>query len=157
MDEKTIARFWSKVDKSGECWLWTACQKDTGYGQFRVNGHTRMVHKLSWELHRGPVPGGLSVLHDCPGGDNPACVNPAHLWLGTQADNMRDMDAKKRRKWGEHKGASNPAALLTEDQVRAVRKSFIPRKVTAKTLATRYGVTLACVWDILHRRSWTHI
>lgn len=157
MDEKTIARFWSKVDKSGDCWIWTACQKDTGYGQFRVNGHTRMVHQLSWELHKGPVPRGLCVLHDCPAGDNPACVNPAHLWLGTQADNMRDMDAKKRRVPPDTSGEKNPAAKLTEADVLAIRASYVFRKVTVKMLAARYGLHHLHVWEIIARKSWAHI
>ena len=89
------ARFWNKVDKSGACWLWTASARK-GYGHFRVGARSKGSHRVSWELERGPIPEGLHVLHNCPGGDNRACVNPDHLWLGTNADNMADKVAKGR-------------------------------------------------------------
>ena len=90
-------RFWSRVDKassSNGCWLWTGY---IGYyGRFNYDGTTMDAHRMAWIIVYGTVPDGLCVLHDCPGGDNPACVNPAHLWLGTLADNSRDMVAKGR-------------------------------------------------------------
>ena len=89
------ARFWNKVDKSGVCWLWTASTR-YGYGRLKVGARRIQAHRVSWELHHGPIPEGLCVLHNCPGGDNPTCVNPAHLWLGTNQDNAADRDAKGR-------------------------------------------------------------
>jgi len=88
-------RFEAKIDKTGECWTWTAHQNSTGYGRFYDTARGRLVlaHRLSWELHRGPVPKGLCVCHHC---DNRLCVRPDHLFLGTYSDNMKDMMRKGR-------------------------------------------------------------
>lgn len=89
-------RFWAKVGPrpAGECWLWHSARHRSGHGQFGVGPVDRIyAHRFSWELHNGPVPEGLCVLHRC---DVPACVNPDHLWLGTREDNMHDMWAKGR-------------------------------------------------------------
>ena len=98
-----LDRFWEKVNKHGPipanhpdlglCWLWTAHTADFGYGRMHIVGGPARTHRISWELHNGPIPAGMLVLHHC---DNPPCVNPAHLFLGTAGDNMRDMVAKGR-------------------------------------------------------------
>lgn len=89
------ARFWKKVAQSPDCWLWTATTTPTGYGKIRREDQGELVyaHRYSWELHYGPVPAGLMVLHHC---DTPSCVRPDHLFLGDQVANMRDMAAKGR-------------------------------------------------------------
>ena len=86
-------RFWSKVLKTPTCWIWIATRNTTGYGQFSLFGKLVVAHRVSYELSKGPIPTGLRVLHHC---DNPPCVRPSHLWLGTQKMNMEDASSKDR-------------------------------------------------------------
>lgn len=95
-------RFWDRVDRSGgpdACWPWTGPTKPSGHGVVRYDHTTTNAHRMAWQLTKGDIPEGQRVLHDCPDGDNPACCNPSHLWLGTQADNLHDMVAKGRAHW----------------------------------------------------------
>src|ERR1019366_3384667 len=112
-------RFWLNVAKSKDgCWLWTASVDSGGYGVFDTG---RRSHRYSWELHHGPIPpsDGLIVTCVCHHCDNPRCVRPDHLFLGTQGDNMRDMAEKGRG--ARHAGESNPRAKLTAAIVRSIR------------------------------------
>lgn len=86
-------RFFEKVAKTSDCWAWLAGKDKDGYGKIKINGKTLQAHRVSWVIHNGCIPEGLSVLHVC---DNPSCVNPKHLFTGTTLDNMRDRDAKGR-------------------------------------------------------------
>ena len=86
-------RFWQRVKKSPECWEWTGCLNGTGYGAFRWKQRGWLAHRYSYTLHNGPIPAGQFVLHRC---DNPKCIRPDHLWLGTQTENMKDCAAKGR-------------------------------------------------------------
>lgn len=86
-------RFWGAIEKTDSCWLWEAGKGSDGYGQFEVNGKKVKVHRYSYEIHKGEIPEGIDVLHTC---DVRPCVNPDHLWLGTDADNNRDMREKGR-------------------------------------------------------------
>lgn len=97
-------RFWAKVDRSGECWLWTASVRRDGYGNFNRGSGDGWVsaHRFSYELHHGPIPARLLVLHSC---DNRRCVNPSHLSLGTHRDNTRDAITKGRFRCGEFQSA----------------------------------------------------
>lgn len=90
---EVAGRFWSKVDKGPGCWTWTGATQNYGYGAVTIHGLTRRAHRVSWELAHGPIPDGLHVCHRC---DNPPCVNPDHLFLGTAQDNVDDKDAKGR-------------------------------------------------------------
>lgn len=116
-------RFWAKVDKSSECWVWTAGRQHFGHGKFRPNGSAPHVlaHRFSYELAYGPIPDGLFVLHKC---DNPPCVRPDHLFLGTQDDNMKD----KVRKGRQAKGPENGRSKLTWEQAAEIRRRFPFRK-----------------------------
>lgn len=96
------ARFWAKVDKSGDCWIWTAAKTGRGYGNFALHGGNIAAHRYSWEITNGPIPDGRGVLHEC---DTLACVRPDHLFLGTQRQNVADMIGKGRARYP---GATNP-------------------------------------------------
>lgn len=138
----TIAKFWSKVNKTDPCWLWIGA-KTGDYGYFRRQRESNRVHRFSYELHRGPIPKGLCVLHHC---DNPLCVNPDHLFLGTQADNVRDMINKGRR----------TQTKLTPSKVRDIRLRFFSGE-SRISLAREYNVHIGTIDRIVHRRSWKHV
>jgi len=102
-------RFWQKVDKSGDCWLWTGYINPSGYGQFQETSTlSERAHRTSWKLANGPIPPGMFVCHHC---DNPPCVNPAHLFIGTGNDNMADKVAKGRQARGESVGGCSDAVV----------------------------------------------
>lgn len=127
-DAKFAERFWSKVDKNGppvtnrpelgNCWVWTRGTTEFGYGQFTVTkGHPSTAHMVSYALEIGPVPPGMHTCHHC---DNPPCVRPTHLFLGTAADNALDM-VSKGRQGDRHPGSGNPQARLSDEGVQAIR------------------------------------
>src|SRR5229473_531412 len=106
-----VERFWSKVRKSDGCWEWIAGKHRFGYGIIRDGGRgsrMRTAHRISWEFHNGSIPAGLWVLHRC---DNPQCINPDHLFLGTQFDNMTDAARKGRIRNGRGKNVSSKHGL----------------------------------------------
>jgi hypothetical protein len=151
---KPLSRFWSKVDKSGDCWLWTAALHDDGYGMFRTKSYGSMVgaHRHAWELTHGPIPEGMCLCHHC---DTPACVNPAHLFLGTHAENMEDMASKGRAK--NQAGKLNGNVKLNEVDVLAIRARYAAGGIILKELGAEYGVSTNAVWRIVHRKSWRHL
>lgn len=147
-------RFWDKVDvRPGEhCWEWTACRHDFGYGKFGVSaGNIVGAHRYSWELEHGPIENGLHVLHRC---DNPPCVNPAHLFLGTMAANIADMNAKGRQSGGSSPGETNPFARLTLDEVKKIRL-LVARGVKQAAVAKEFSVSKPTVSGIVLWRSWS--
>lgn len=101
MEYNVLERFWSKVQKTDSCWLWKGAKNQFGYGFFRLGSRNEVAHRVSYNWIKGEIPSGLLVLHTC---DNPSCVNPDHLFIGTHSDNMRDMYRKKR-----HKGGNPPS------------------------------------------------
>jgi hypothetical protein len=164
MTRRTVARpiserFWEKVDRRGrdECWPWTAASRHRfGYGTFHVSAAEGTVgaHRLAYELERGPIPPGMSVLHRC---DNPPCCNPGHLFLGTPADNTADMDAKGRSRRLVPPGERNPNARLSAADVREIRRAYQAAPGVRAELARRYGVTPRTIWAVATRRTWRHL
>lgn len=140
-------RFWGKVDKSGECWVWVAGKSSQGYGQIaagRRGSKMLKAHRVSWELHFGEIPDGVCVLHKC---DNPACVRPGHLFLGTQQDNVTDMMQKGRQgKTGPQAGAG-AKLKLTPKQVQSLRAEGY--SMSQQKLAAKYGIGQNTVSRIL--------
>lgn len=153
-----LARFWAKVDrrKDDECWPWTGSLSfvTTGYGQMGGPGRRPLkTHRVSWELHFGPIPADLHVLHRC---DNPPCVNPSHLFLGTDADNMADMVAKGRAGGKIFHGEANAAARLTAQQVRELRRR-VENGETQRSMAKEFGISTRTVNLIVLRKAWKHV
>jgi HNH endonuclease len=184
--DTVVQRFWSCVDKTDTCWLWTGTTRDTfGYGALSVNSAFIMAHRLSYELHVGPIPNGLFVLHRC---DVPPCVRPDHLFLGTQLDNIRDMIQKNRQHYaqGDNNGArtrpdrlargsrhgththpesvphgsQHSQAKLTEESVHIIFQRFQDgqgkRGIKAQ-LAREFGVDPRIIGDILQGKRWKHV
>lgn len=139
-------RFWSKVDKTGDCWVWTGKRNGSGYGMFWVPPREERAHRVSILLRDGELDAEAVVLHLC---DNPACVNPEHLEVGTQADNLRDCREKGRHAFGEQHGH----AKLTDDQVMEIRRSS-ERQID---LARRFGVSKTTICNIRAGRLYTHL
>jgi hypothetical protein len=149
-----------KVDPITGCWLWTASVNDSGYGILWLPWKKTMglAHRISWELHCGPIPEGMQVLHHC---DTPPCVNPACLFLGTQADNMRDMAKKGRSPMGGTppllQGSKNGNARLSDEVVIAIRRRYDRGDSAASDMAIRYGVTRSVISKVGLRHSWKHV
>lgn len=151
---KTIVierRFWANVEKSDGCWTWKLATRGAqGYGTTKWQGRTYATHRLAWELTHGPIPPGLLVCHSC---DNPPCVKPGHLFLGTPADNMRDMRDKGRARPPRARGEATSRALLTEAQVRMVRLRHANGETMA-ALARELRVSFGAIRAIVHRDNW---
>jgi len=143
-----LERFEEKFTKGdpSECWLWRASKTSFGYGRFSfTHYHTKRAHRISWEFYRGPIPNGIHVLHKCDVRD---CVNPDHLFLGTNQDNVNDRETKGRG--NQRKGEKHHNTKLTEDQVYEIRAS----NERTDALAKQYGVTPHTIWQIRMRRRW---
>lgn len=149
-----LERFLKKVRKTKSCWVWIGTLSIYGYGMIWTGKRQTPAHRAAWELFKGPIPNNLCVLHNCPGGDNTDCVNPAHLFLGTKADNNTDR-AKKGRN-ADQRGEKNTNAILIADQVISIRRRN-SEGVTQRRLAIEHGVCFQAINDIVRRKSWKHI
>ena len=179
---KDVARFWSKIDRSGgpaTCWNWISSTFDSGYGQFKVGERNLRSHRVAWEITRGAIPCGLFVLHHC---DNRRCCNPAHLWLGTHKENMADMQQKNRAASGDNNGSrlhperlvrgdAHPArrtvgwsqgerngeARLCVADVIAIRARYAVGGITMQALGSEYGVDKQTIHRVVRRKGWRHV
>ena len=150
---KTVEeRFWTFVAKSDEksCWLWLGYKLSSGYGTFRLESPRRKIlaHRWMWQIFHGPIPEGLNVCHHC---DKPQCVNPSHLFLGTQTDNMQDAVRKQRMPKGEQHYSTR---LTSEDIMKIRAAKGLTRQVD---LAAQFHVTRESISAIQRYRTWKHI
>lgn len=149
--------FYSKVypEPNTGCWLWGGAVNICGYGIFKYQVlpfKTKLAHRASYLLHYGDFDyNNLQVLHKC---DNPACVNPEHLFLGTHQDNMNDRKIKNRTNRIAHKGSNCGASSLTENDVREIRSMT---NINQYEIAKKYGVTQPTISCIIKRKTWRHI
>lgn len=134
----------------GSCWEWTSFRDPNGYGRINIKNKPVLAHRLSWEIHKDNIPKGLCVLHGC---DNPGCVSPRHLFLGTQKDNVADCIRKGRDNYGLVLGEKHGCSKLTEKDVLAIRSS----EETGVILAKRYGVSTATISDVRKGHIWKHL
>lgn len=141
------------------CILWPWSQRNGRYVRMSSESGIMYAHRWVWEQINGPVPDGREVCHNCPGGDNPSCVRPSHLWLGTHAENIRDAYAKGRMHGNTSahpSGEGHWAARLTTEDVLAIRRRVKAGEVQLQ-LAREFGLTAAAINNIVKRRAWAHV
>jgi len=146
--------FWSRVHKGRTCWEWQAGRTSAGYGLIYFQGSRQLAHRVAWQLEYGPIPEGRCVCHHC---DNPRCVRPDHLFVGTHKDNMNDMHHKGRagdHRWWRQPGRRHHKAKITQQQASEIRLLYATTDKTQRQLASQYGVSQAAIWHVLHGKSW---
>jgi hypothetical protein len=149
-------RFWSRVIVRHGCWGWRGyrCPEGRGRLSVKIDGRwkTMRASRISWEVHYGIIPGGLCVCHTC---DNPECTNPAHLFLGTPADNTLDMCRKGRR--FEGRGTDFRRSMINDDAVREIRLLLSSKSISCAALARRFSVTETAIRKVRDRKTWAHV
>lgn len=158
-------RFWIKVDKSGDCWLWTSATDSGGYPIFSLPGHRSIrVHRYMWEMHNGAIPENMFICHTC---DVRNCIRIDHLFVGSHDENMQDMVNKDRQVKGDRQwqrahpemvkhGEQRSNAKLTDQDVRDIRNR-VANGERKKALAAEYNVSSGAISHIIYKRSWTHV
>jgi hypothetical protein len=148
--QKDIDRFWSRVDKSDECWLWTGAVSHSGYGIIGVQSKHVSTHRFSYHIAYGDIPNGMVVCHSC---DNKLCVNPDHLFAGTQKQNIEDAMRKMRHVHGEKVGISK----LTDKLVIAIRHEYRYCGFTQVQLAKKYNMSQSQISYVVTGFCWKHL
>ena len=151
-----MKRFWEKVKKTEACWVWTAWKNNKGYGALMAKhpggGYmNKLAHRISWEMENGPIKDGLCVLHKC---DNPSCVRPEHLFLGTRKDNTQDMMMKGRNNCGRISGENHPRSKITVEISKLIRFFWFAERRTRKEIIAFLGVSKHIVDDVIGGRTW---
>ena len=147
-------RFYSYVDFGDDedsCFEWLGSKNQYGYGWFHKHGHNVQAHRLAYEISKGPIPENLCVCHKC---DNPACVNPAHLFIGTKKDNNQDCNKKGRR--NQPSGERHGSAKLTEEDVKDIRIAYSLGGCIQKDIAETFGVHRITISKIVNGKLWKH-
>lgn len=144
-------RFMSKVQKTEQCWLWIGKKAKGGYGSFSANGKSYIAHRFYYSLINGHIPDDIKACHKC---DNPPCVNPDHIFLGTQSENLQDAVQKGRRRT---RGEDNGFSKLTTQQVIEIRRSYSSGSMIKAEIARKFNTSKTNVTRIINRESWTHI
>lgn len=147
-----VESFWRQVVKTESCWVWTGNKNKTGYGQYKMPGHSYRTHRASWQMAFGPIPKGMQVLHHC---DNPSCVNPDHLFLGTHKDNMADCAAKGRIVLPNQVGENHSGHKLTEEEVRQIKGLL--NQCSHAQISKMYGISRSVVTRIALKQLWAHV
>jgi HNH endonuclease len=158
-----LDRIWAKVDKNGPtpshrpelgpCWIWTG-QIHEGYGRIRINKRAHTAHRVLWALLFGEPSDDICVCHKC---DNPQCMRPEHMFLGTRADNNADRESKGRYRPHGQAGEAHHAAKLTDDKVREIRALVADGSLKKSAIARRFGVSPGTVSNIISRLGWSHV
>ncbi len=149
-----LDRFFEKVEKTEKCWLWTASKNTSGYGNFgdgTPQNKLLLVHRFSWQIHKGEIPNNLWVLHKC---DVRHCVNPDHLYLGTLKNNIKDMMDRKRNRVPI--GEEHYLTKLKTHDVKIIRQLF-GLGLKRKEIAKLYKISLKNVRDVIARKTWNHV
>lgn len=161
--ETLAERFWQKVSipaNAQDCWIWKGHVNGIGYGELNAKGTGKNVgsHRASWMLHFGEIPKGQCVCHNCPTGDNRACVNPSHLWLGTKSENTLDMWSKGRglAPYNPERGEQRYNHKLTEKLVTIAKKRCALGE-HQRSVAARLGVSQTTIWRAVRGLTWKHV
>ena len=164
LDESACSRFEERYEKidavesiDGKCWEWTHSQHPYGYGRISVKGSWKLAHRFSWIKYNGEIPENKQINHRC---HNELCVNPEHLYLGTQKDNVLDAVERgnfKDRETGDTHGEINGKSKISKDDVKRIRKEYEETDKTYFQLADAFGISYAQIGRIVRRERWSHI